>query len=119
MSKLRLVKLPDYPSTEDLEYWRLRFEKNEPTQEELDRKGIVVEDVETEAQSNTMTLIKIGGDDYKPTLTELEEWRKIFEDAVGDRDFKVFTHEAVEVLPIKYEDLGVTIITGNAVVIRK
>ena len=46
---------------------------------------------------NPLTLIKIGGQDYKPSPADLEAWRQLFEEAQYDKDFKVFTHEAVTV----------------------
>lgn len=63
---------------------------------------------------NPLTLIKIGGGDngYKPTPADLEEWRQVFEDAQYDKDFKVFTHEAVEVDRIGYNQ-GIIDITND------
>ena len=48
---------------------------------------------------NPLTLIKIGGagENYKPTPVDLEAWRQVFEEAQYDKDFKIFTHEAVTV----------------------
>lgn len=48
---------------------------------------------------NPLTLIKVGGGEggYKPSPIDLENWRQIFEDAQYDKDFKIFTHEAVTV----------------------
>jgi len=55
------------------------------------------------AQANSMinplTLVKVGGGDggSKPTHADLEYWRNTFEAGAGDKDFKIFTHEAVTV----------------------
>lgn len=46
---------------------------------------------------NPWTIIKVGGPDYKPTPADLEAWREVFESAHADRDFKIFTHEAVAI----------------------
>ncbi len=46
---------------------------------------------------NPLTLIKIGGADYKPSPADLDAWRQLFEESQYDKDFKVFTHEAVTV----------------------
>ena len=46
---------------------------------------------------NPLTLVKVGSADYKPTPADLESWREIFESAQYDKDFKIFTHEAVTV----------------------
>lgn len=46
---------------------------------------------------NPLTLVKIGGADYKPSPVDLDAWRQVFEEAQNDKDFKIFTHEAVTV----------------------
>lgn len=46
---------------------------------------------------NPLTLVKVGSADYKPQPADLEGWREIFEQAQYDKDFKIFTHEAVTV----------------------
>lgn len=48
---------------------------------------------------NPLTLVKIGGagENYKPTPVDLEGWRQVFEEAQYDKDFKIFTHDAVTV----------------------
>src|SRR5258708_3924651 len=39
---------------------------------------------------NPMTLVKIGGPDYRPTHADLETWRNTFEECQYDKDFKIF-----------------------------
>lgn len=46
---------------------------------------------------NPLTLVKVGGEDYKPTPADLDSWRQIFEEAQNDKDFKIFTHDKVAV----------------------
>jgi len=46
---------------------------------------------------NPLTIIKVGSAEYKPTLADLQQWRDTFAEAQNDRDFKIFTHEAVTV----------------------
>lgn len=46
---------------------------------------------------NPTTVVKIGSADYKPTFADLEAWRSVFEDAQYDKDFKIFTHEGVDI----------------------
>jgi hypothetical protein len=48
---------------------------------------------------NPLTLVKIGGatGEYKPTPVDLEAYRQVFEEAQYDKDFKIFTHDAVTV----------------------
>jgi hypothetical protein len=49
-------------------------------------------------------LVKIGGagENFKPSAADLEEYRRVFEDAQYDKDFKIFTHDAVTVERIGY-----------------
>lgn len=53
---------------------------------------------------NPLTLVKIGGagENFKPSPADLEEYRRVFEDAQYDKDFKIFTHDAVTVERIGY-----------------
>lgn len=51
---------------------------------------------------NPLTIVKIGSADYKPTFADLEAWRSVFEDAQYDKDFKIFTHEGVDVTRVGY-----------------
>ena len=46
---------------------------------------------------NPLTLVKIGDADFKPTLADIENYRQIFESAQYDKDFKIFTHNGVDV----------------------
>lgn len=50
------------------------------------------------------TIVKIGGgaDNYKPTPADLEFYREAFEAAHADRNFKLFTHDGVNVERIGY-----------------
>ncbi len=63
---------------------------------------------------NPLTLVKVGGGagDYKPTHADLEGWRSIFEEAQYDKDFKIFTHEAVTVERVGYGQ-GIFDISGD------
>jgi hypothetical protein len=53
----------------------------------------------TQAQDliNPITLVKIGGADFKATPEDLEIWRNAWAQALSDKNFKIFTHEAVTV----------------------
>jgi hypothetical protein len=46
---------------------------------------------------NPLTMVKIGNEKYKPSPADLEAFREIWEAGQYDRDFKIFTHEAVDV----------------------
>ncbi len=51
---------------------------------------------------NPLTVVKIGSADYKPTFADLEAWRSTFEEAQYDKDFKIFTHEGVDIQRVGY-----------------
>lgn len=87
------------PSREDLERWRQKFAKAEVTLEEAVATGeiefeILPEKVEGE---HYLTIVKVGGKSFSPSFEDLENWRKVFEDAANDPDFKIFTHPEVEI----------------------
>lgn len=46
---------------------------------------------------NPITLIKLGGNEYKPTQSDLDSFRQTFEEAQYDKDFKIVTHNDVAV----------------------
>lgn len=52
---------------------------------------------QAEDMINPLTLYKIGSADYKPTPADIESWRQTVEMAVGNKNFKIFTHEAVSI----------------------
>jgi hypothetical protein len=61
---------------------------------------------------NPLTIVKIGSADYKPTFADLEAWRNVFEEAQYDKDFKIFTHEGVDVTRVGYGQ-GIYDISGD------
>ena len=47
-----------------------------------------------------LIMVKVGTPDYPPTPADLEQWRKVFDDARQDNQysqFKIFTHSQVEI----------------------
>jgi len=61
---------------------------------------------------NPLTIVKIGSADYKPTFADIEAWRAVFEEAQYDKDFKIFTHEGVDVVRVGYGQ-GIFDISGD------
>ena len=63
---------------------------------------------------NPLTLVKIGGegDNYKPTPDDLDGWRQLFEEAQYDKDFKIFTHDGVNVTYVS-KGSGIYDISGD------
>ncbi len=51
---------------------------------------------------NPLTLVKIGDGEFRPSPVDLEHFRNIFEEAQYDKDFKIFTHNAVNVDRVGY-----------------
>lgn len=46
---------------------------------------------------NPVTIVKIGGTDYKATPEDLDAWRNAWAQSMADKNFKIFTHEQVTV----------------------
>lgn len=67
---------------------------------------------------NPLTVVKIGSADFKPTFADLEAWRNVFEEAQYDKDFKIFTHEGVDVVRVGYGQ-GIYDISGDITQIIK
>jgi len=53
--------------------------------------------VQASSMVNPTTVVKIGSADFKPTLADLEAYRATFEQAEGDKNFKIFTHDGVTI----------------------
>ena len=65
---------------------------------------------------NELLLVKIGDDNYKPTPKDLENWRDVFEASKKDPDFKIFSHNAVNI--VKFEltkDGSITIVPDTTI----
>lgn len=46
---------------------------------------------------NPITLVKIGDQEFRPSPADLEQYRQIFEEAQYDKDFKIFSHQAISI----------------------
>lgn len=65
---------------------------------------------EEKVEQNKLTLVKVKGN---PSVEDLEAWRDIFEEASHDPDFKIFTHEGIEVEQLEYDPAHLTIINSG------
>lgn len=45
----------------------------------------------------TLTLVKVGDENYPPSVEELNVWRDLFDQAKKDPDFTIFTHQHVNI----------------------
>ena len=61
---------------------------------------------------NPLTLVKLGGNDYRPSQADIEAFRHILEEAQYDKDFKLVTHADVTIERVGYSG-GVLDITGD------
>jgi len=61
---------------------------------------------------NPLTLVKLGGNDYRPSQSDIEAFRHILEEAQYDKDFKLVTHSDVAIERVGYSG-GVLDITGD------
>jgi hypothetical protein len=46
---------------------------------------------------NPLTLVKLGGNEYRPTQSDIEAMRIALEEAQYDKDFKIVTHDGVTI----------------------
>jgi hypothetical protein len=100
------------PTPEDLERWRDIFAGKislDDCPPHMKQDHISVEVLEAEPDYHSVLLVRVGNDEYKPTEADLEAYRKVFEEAANDKDFKIFTHQAVHVERIKFGSGGVII----------
>lgn len=116
--KITLIKInnPDYkPSVEDLNYLKECFENDTMSKATLKFGSVSVEKHFT--NNDHVTLVKLGGDSYIPSASDLETWRQIFEEAKNDPDFKIFTHSEVNIEQIKVGN-NTQIITSDAALVN-
>lgn len=86
-------------SQDDLNRWHEIFRTNSmPPELAMATGEVEVEEFNVpKPGTNTLTLVKVGSDEYAPSVEDLEQWRLIFETASFDPDFKIFTHKDVSV----------------------
>lgn len=104
--KLTIIKVLPKNGTisqADLDRWHEVFRTNSMTLKEAAKTGEVkVEFVPApEKGKHYITFVRVGSDEYYPTPEDLENWRDIFEEAAKDPDFKIFTHQFVDVKTIE------------------
>jgi hypothetical protein len=46
---------------------------------------------------NPLTLVTLGGEDYRPTQSDIEAFKNVLEEAQYDKDFKIVTHNGVKI----------------------
>ena len=51
---------------------------------------------------NPLTLVKLGGNEYRPSQSDMEAFRQILEEAQYDKDFKLVTHSDVQIERVGY-----------------
>jgi len=66
---------------------------------------------------NPMTLVKLGGNDYRPTASDIQAMKAALEDAQYDKDFKLVTHDGVTIERVGYGG-GVMDIAGDIEIIK-
>lgn len=94
MKKLTLIKVPQ-ATTQSLDFWKQRFEDG-VSPDELEQCGVKTEEFEFD-ENDGLTMIKVGDKNHIPTPEDLETWRKVFEEAQADPDFKIFTNGPVNI----------------------
>lgn len=116
---MKVIVIPGASSPE-LEKWRDKFESGDVCDEEIQERGIEIKTFDDLSEKDKiLTLIKVGGNEYKPTVLELEVWRELLEDAQKYPDFKIFTHCDVSIERINMKNNDTTIIVGDYKIIDK
>lgn len=105
--KLTVIKILPKNGTisqDDLDRWHEIFRTNATTPELAMATGEVeVQEFHSpQEHEHFLTLVRVGSDEYQPTVEDLNNWREVFEAAAVDPDFKIFTHKdvSVEVIPL-------------------
>jgi hypothetical protein len=102
-NKITIIKVLPHdgasPSPEDLERWREIFRQNQMTLQQAAETGEVQIETLADKQEGEcyITLVRVGSEDYQPSIKDLENWREVFEEAQNDPDFKIFTHPSVDI----------------------
>jgi hypothetical protein len=100
--KLTIIKvLPKNGSIsqEDLDKWHEVFRTNSMTHKEALATGEVeIENVPiAKKDEHFLTIVRVGNDTYQPSMEDLEQWRDVFAGAEKDPNFKIFTHNAINI----------------------
>lgn len=108
--KLTIVKVLPKNGTifpADLDKWHFMFRNNLVDIKLANESGEVeVQEIPPPKKGqHFITLVRVGSDEYTPTIEELEQWRQVFEDAAKDPDFKIFTHKDVSIEVIDVHDI--------------
>jgi hypothetical protein len=110
MKKLTVIKILSKDdnfrvSLDDVERWRKLFADNKAQQIKDAVEEGRIEITELPQSEDSITLVKIGSDDYTPTHDDLEAWRDVFKEAQNDPDFKIFTCQPVEISRIPMDKI--------------
>ena len=94
----------DYrPAQADLDKWRQIFAEKSMTEEEAMATGeVVITHATIPEDSQFITFIKLGDNDYHIGMNELESWRNLFNDVANGEDYIIFTG-----IPILIETVNV------------
>lgn len=112
LSRRRLTIIKVLPkngtiSQNDLDRWHEIFRTKSMSPELAMATGeVIVEQLPVpKNDDHFITIVKVGSEEYAPSIEDLENWRKVFEEASLDPDFKIFTHKDVNVEVINVGDV--------------
>jgi len=60
--------------------------------------------------NNSLILVKIGDNHSKPTFDELEEWRRVFEQYVNDKEFMIISNNSIDIEVINFDQNGQVVV---------
>jgi ribosome-associated protein YbcJ (S4-like RNA binding protein) len=86
-------------TVQDLEKWRKLFSEGMTAKDAVETGEVAIEVIEDNRgeEDHYITLVKVGGENYSPTMEDLDNWRQVFEAAKNDPDFKIFTHPSIQI----------------------
>lgn len=105
---LTLVKIlggTEKITQENIAKWRKIFDEKLMTAAEANATGEVEVSYIPQSDDQTITFVKIGSEDYRPTLEDLERWRTVFNEAYQDPNFTIFSHDKIEVEVVRLGDI--------------
>lgn len=54
--------------------------------------------------------MKIGDNHSKPTADDLEQWKKVFEECVNDKEFMIISNNSVDIEVINFDQNGQVVV---------
>lgn len=90
---------------ENITKWRKIFDEKLMTAAEANTTGEVEVSFLPQTDDQTITVVHVGNEFYKPSAEDLDHWRLVFEEAMKDPSFTIFTHHLVNIEVVRLGDI--------------